>query len=109
MAGRTYVTRKGANVTERTRHLKSSSSYCYRGANMNATKDHLPAASSTSMSRRVMTRRELLRYASLGTLGLLGTSALAASAEWLQEQRQHFEGQDVFARIVDKSSAENWK
>jgi hypothetical protein len=61
------------------------------------------------MNRRDMTRRELLRYASLGTLGLLSSSALAASTEWLQEQVQHFKGQDVFARIVDKSSAENWK
>jgi hypothetical protein len=47
-----------------------------------------------------MTRRELLRYVSLGTLGLLGSSALA--------QLQHFEGQDVFTRILNKSSAENW-
>jgi len=55
-----------------------------------------------------MTRRELLRYASLGALGFLGSSALAASNDWLQEQLKHFKGQDVFTRIVDKSSAENW-
>lgn len=56
-----------------------------------------------------MTRRELLRCASLGTLGLLGSSALAASAGWLQEQLKQFKGQDVFTQIVNKSSAENWK
>jgi hypothetical protein len=56
-----------------------------------------------------MTRRELFRYASLGTLGLLGSSALAANADWMQEQLQRFTGQDVFTRIVDKASAEKWK
>ena len=56
-----------------------------------------------------MTRRDLLRYASLGTLGILGSSALAASADWLQEQVQHFKGQDVFTQIVNKSSAEKWQ
>jgi len=76
---------------------------------MNVKEDLLPIASTTSMNLRGMTRRELLRYASLGTLGLLGSSALAASADWLQEQLQHFTGQDAFARIVDKSSAGNWK
>ena len=49
-----------------------------------------------------------MRYASLGTLGLLGSSALARSADWLQAQLQYFEGQDVFTRIVNKSSAGNW-
>ena len=42
----------------------------------------------------------MLRYASLGALGLLGSSALAASAEWVQEQVKHFERQDIFNRIV---------
>jgi hypothetical protein len=55
-----------------------------------------------------MTRRDLLRYVSLSTLGLLGSSALARGADWLQEQLQHFDGQDVFTRIVNKASAENW-
>jgi hypothetical protein len=76
---------------------------------MHATEDQLPIATTTLMNRRLMTRRELIRYASLGTLGLLGSSALATSADWLQEQLQQFKGQDVFARIVDKSAAENWK
>jgi hypothetical protein len=57
----------------------------------------------------IMTRRELLRYASLGALGLLGSSALAETAGWLQEQLQHFDGQDVFTRIINQASAENWK
>jgi N-acetylmuramoyl-L-alanine amidase-like protein len=52
-----------------------------------------------------MTRRELLRGASAGVLGLLGASALADKIT----QLQHFDGQDVFTRIVNKSSAENWK
>src|SRR5271163_4283552 len=51
-----------------------------------------------------MTRRELLRYGALGTLGLLGSPALAA----LQGQLEQFDGQDVFTRIVNKSSAGNW-
>ena len=55
-----------------------------------------------------MTRRELLRFASLGTVGILGSSALARGADWLQEQIKHFDGQDVFTRIVNKSSAEKW-
>jgi hypothetical protein len=52
----------------------------------------------------VLTRRELLRYAALGTLGLLGSSALARA----QGDLEHFDGPDVFTRIVNKSSAENW-
>ncbi len=55
-----------------------------------------------------MTRRELLRYASLGTLGLLGSSALIASADSLLAQPEQFKGQDVFTQIVDKASAGNW-
>jgi hypothetical protein len=55
-----------------------------------------------------MTRRELLRCASLGTLGLLASSALAQTADLLQEPPQNFKGQDVFERIVKKSAAENW-
>jgi hypothetical protein len=60
-------------------------------------------------SRRVVTRRELLRCASLGTLGLLSSSALASGAALLEEQLKHFDGQEVFARIVNKASADNWK
>jgi hypothetical protein len=55
-----------------------------------------------------MKRREFLRYTSLGTLGLLGTSALAASSEWLDEQVKHFSGQEIFEGIVAKASAGNW-
>jgi hypothetical protein len=75
---------------------------------MNTTKDFLPTLGTTSIIRPGMTRRELLRYAALGTVGLLGGSAMAASADWVQEQLKHFTGQDVFTRIVNKSSAENW-
>lgn len=56
----------------------------------------------------VMTRRELIRCASLGTLGVLASSALAQTADWLQTQRQHFAGEEVFNRIVKKAAAENW-
>jgi hypothetical protein len=54
-------------------------------------------------------RREFLRYAALGTLALLGSSALVRSADVQQEQLQHFTGEDVFTRIVDKAFAENWE
>lgn len=55
-----------------------------------------------------MNRRTFLRYSSLGTLGILSTSALAATSEWLQEQAQHFSGRDVFERIVNKAGEQNW-
>ncbi|SRR6266581_6448285 len=55
-----------------------------------------------------MTRRDLLRYASLGTLGLLCSSALARAAAGLQAQLERFKGQDVFDQIVKKSSTEKW-
>jgi len=55
-----------------------------------------------------MTRRDLLRLASLGSLGLIGSSALATKSGWLQEQFKRFDGQEVFAHIVDKAMAENW-
>ncbi len=76
---------------------------------MDCKNDRLPDAGTTPVNRRLITRRELIRYASMGTLGLLGSSALAKGADWLQEQLQQFKGQDVFARIVDRASAENWK
>jgi N-acetylmuramoyl-L-alanine amidase-like len=60
-------------------------------------------------SQRLITRRELLRYAGLGTLGLLASSALARAADLAQEQLQHFQGQDVFTRIVNKATAEGWQ
>jgi hypothetical protein len=39
----------------------------------------------------------------------LGASALAAGAEWAQDQMQHFQGQEIFNRIIDKARAENWR
>lgn len=56
-----------------------------------------------------MTRRELLRCGTLGTLGLLASSALAETADWLHDQMRHFDGQDVFSRIISRAAAEKWK
>ena len=82
----------------------------YHAAVMSETVNHYARTRSSGTSwcgakakfPSVMTRRELLRYASLGTLGLFCSSALARSAGWLQEQLQHFAGQDVFTRIVNR-------
>ena len=83
---------------------------------MNSTASHSSSPNATSVNPPlegafppVMTRRQLIRYASVGTLGLLASSALARSAELLRETLEHFEGQDVFTRIVGKAAAENWK
>lgn len=51
----------------------------------------------------------MLRFGLLGTLGLLGSPALALGADSPTEQLQNFQGQDVFTRIVNQASAENWK
>jgi hypothetical protein len=83
---------------------------------MNSAKAFSTGAGATSIPQRArvgqvpagMTRRELLRYVSLGTLGLLGASALAQSTDWLKQQVQHFTGQDIFTRVVNKATAENW-
>jgi hypothetical protein len=56
-----------------------------------------------------MTRRDFVARTSLSTLGLLASSALANAASWAQEQMQHFQGQEIFTRIMDKASAEKWK
>lgn len=55
-----------------------------------------------------MTRREFLFGASIGTIGLLGAGALAGTADPALGLLEHFEGQDVFNRIISKSSAGNW-
>jgi Protein of unknown function (DUF1460) len=76
---------------------------------MNEIKSLLPIARAEPQSPLQTTRREwLFRGAALGAMGWLGSSALARGAEWMQEQLEHFEGQDVFNRIVSKASAENW-
>jgi len=83
---------------------------------MTETEDQSSLTRTASMKRRgaasslpsVMTRRELLRYVSLGALGLLGSSAFANSAGGLQKQRQNFDGQDVFTRIVNQAYAQGW-
>ena len=55
-----------------------------------------------------LSRRDALRCAWLGVLGLLGSSALAKTADRLQMELQHFEGRDIFTRIVNKSATGNW-
>jgi len=56
-----------------------------------------------------MNRREMIQGAALGVFGLLGGSALAALANPLQPQPEHFEGREVFDRILQKSTAGNWR
>jgi hypothetical protein len=56
-----------------------------------------------------MTRREFCGCAALGTLGLLGSSALARNGAPLHDQLQHFSGEDIFTRIVAKAAAGKWK
>jgi len=56
-----------------------------------------------------MTRREFLRGASIGTISLFGVSAIAGTADVVSGPLQHFEGQEVFDRIIAKSTAQNWK
>lgn len=55
-----------------------------------------------------MTRRDLLRNLSLGSLGWLGASALAETSDWMQDQLHYFSGQDVFNRIVSDAYSKNW-
>ncbi len=56
-----------------------------------------------------MTRRDFLRYGSIGTLGILGSSALLHAAGDPKAQYEHFDGQDVFTRIINKAAAEKWQ
>jgi hypothetical protein len=56
----------------------------------------------------IMRRREFVRATLLGTLGVLGAPAIAASAASPQPQPQPFVGEDVFVRIVNKAFAEKW-
>lgn len=55
-----------------------------------------------------MKRREFVRYASLGTLGLLGASALAQEVAQLKDPVRNFKGEDIFNRIVSKATTEYW-
>jgi hypothetical protein len=55
-----------------------------------------------------MTRRDFLRYSSLGTLGLLASSALVHAVGDPQSQLRRFSGGDVFTRIINKSAADKW-
>lgn len=84
---------------------------------MNGTKKYSTTSSASPTTRMApkgnlhpaLTRREMFRCVGLGALGILASSAIARGAERLQAQLQRFEGQDVFARIVNKAAAENWK
>lgn len=61
------------------------------------------------MNSRSVRRRDFLQYTALGTLGLLGFSALAArKLAPVPQGLRHFEGEDIFKRIVDKAVAEKW-
>ena len=61
-----------------------------------------------SKSFRHMNRRVFLRHAGLGSLGILGSSALVEATAWAKDQMEHFEGQDIFAHIVGKATADKW-
>src|SRR5580698_9816767 len=56
-----------------------------------------------------MNRRDFFRLSSVGYVSLLGASAFAATVGSIQDQLQHFKGEDVFNRIITKAAAENWK
>ena len=61
------------------------------------------------MKSRSFRRRQFLQYTALGTLGLLGFSAIAAKRiAAVPQGLRHFEGEDIFKRIVDKAAAEKW-
>ncbi len=56
-----------------------------------------------------MTRRELLKFFSVGSLGILGSAALARYLPEAQEEYQRFEGQDVLDRILAKATSGDWR
>lgn len=56
-----------------------------------------------------MTRRDFLRFAFQGVLGLSASSLISRETARAGERLQRFDGQDVFSRIVTKASGENWK
>lgn len=51
-----------------------------------------------------MTRRDLFQNAVLGALGLAGSKALAQDTK----PPKAFEGEDVFAKLLEKATAEGW-
>ncbi len=57
------------------------------------------------ISITIMIRREFLRCASVGVLGLLGGAVLAEEAGRVR----HFEGEEVFNRIIKRAADEDWK
>jgi hypothetical protein len=55
-----------------------------------------------------MTRRDFVRAVTLGTLGIINASPLPAWAASVAASVGQFDGQEVFTRIIAKSSAEKW-
>jgi N-acetylmuramoyl-L-alanine amidase-like len=86
--------------------LKMRSEICPNCKNFSVSAFQLSPFISFCYTRASMTRRDFIRYTSLGTLGLLSASALATGARGRLER---FEGQEVFQRILDKALAGNWK
>src|SRR5665213_2672138 len=58
---------------------------------------------------KVLTRRRFLRDTTMATFGFLGFGVMATDADWLKAQLQYFQGKDVLARILQKSSAAKWR
>jgi len=54
-------------------------------------------------------RRAFLRYAAIGTIGLLGTSAFSEVFAEATGDLKPFQGEDVFSRILKKSLAQKWE
>src|SRR5579863_7647318 len=55
-----------------------------------------------------MNRRDALRLTALGSLGLLGWPALGGEIDPPPASLRHFDGQDVFDRIMGRSNAGDW-
>src|ERR1700742_1243151 len=56
-----------------------------------------------------MKRRDFLRYSSATALGFLASSALVHAVGDPAAQHEHFEGQEIFNRIISKAAAEKWQ
>ena len=58
----------------------------------------------------MITRREFLRHAAIGTLGLISASAFSrAFGEIVEQNLTAFKGEDVFSRLLKKSLAGHWE
>ncbi len=56
-----------------------------------------------------MTRRDFVRLASMGTVGLVAFSVVEPARAAPKARLERFEGQAVFTRIYDRACRENWK